>query len=175
MNSQDKLGLTVCYRTDDEDDIGIYISEVRIRRFENEPLRITRIGVLLIFVLVWFLYLFTHPRPSSSRISSERHGTHAAFHHTSWNPIFTQRLSPNVGTLGKITLEKPQTNHKMESFTWSVCSPPREEQPPISQLQCSGRQNGLYVLKSLSCLPLTVYTVEFISIAHNLMWTYQSI
>ena len=29
MNSQDKLGLTVCYRTDDEDDIGIYISEVR--------------------------------------------------------------------------------------------------------------------------------------------------
>ena len=28
MNSQDKLGLTVCYRTDDEDDIGIYISEV---------------------------------------------------------------------------------------------------------------------------------------------------
>lgn len=29
MNSQDKFGLTVCYRTDDEDDIGIYISEVR--------------------------------------------------------------------------------------------------------------------------------------------------
>lgn len=28
MNSQDKLGLTVCYRTDDEDDLGIYISEV---------------------------------------------------------------------------------------------------------------------------------------------------
>ncbi|XP_008056942.2 LOW QUALITY PROTEIN: E3 ubiquitin-protein ligase PDZRN3 [Carlito syrichta] len=28
MNSQDKLGLTVCYRTDDEDDIGIYISEI---------------------------------------------------------------------------------------------------------------------------------------------------
>ncbi|XP_076984802.1 E3 ubiquitin-protein ligase PDZRN3 isoform X3 [Tamandua tetradactyla] len=27
-NSQDKLGLTVCYRTDDEDDIGIYISEI---------------------------------------------------------------------------------------------------------------------------------------------------
>ncbi|XP_014403527.1 PREDICTED: E3 ubiquitin-protein ligase PDZRN3-like [Myotis brandtii] len=27
-NSQDKLGLTVCYRTDDEDDLGIYISEV---------------------------------------------------------------------------------------------------------------------------------------------------
>ncbi|XP_052575958.1 E3 ubiquitin-protein ligase PDZRN3 isoform X1 [Peromyscus californicus insignis] len=28
MNSQDKLGLTVCYRTDDEDDVGIYISEI---------------------------------------------------------------------------------------------------------------------------------------------------
>lgn len=32
VNSQDKLGLTVCYRTDDEDDIGIYISEVRSDR-----------------------------------------------------------------------------------------------------------------------------------------------
>ncbi|XP_030061956.1 E3 ubiquitin-protein ligase PDZRN3 isoform X2 [Microcaecilia unicolor] len=28
MNSQDKLGLTVCYRTDDEDETGIYISEI---------------------------------------------------------------------------------------------------------------------------------------------------
>ncbi|XP_043943380.1 PDZ domain-containing RING finger protein 4 isoform X2 [Protopterus annectens] len=28
VNSQDKLGLTVCYRTDDEDDMGIYVSEV---------------------------------------------------------------------------------------------------------------------------------------------------
>ncbi|NP_001090510.1 PDZ domain containing ring finger 3 L homeolog [Xenopus laevis] len=28
MNSQDKLGLTVCYRTDDEDDTGIYVSEI---------------------------------------------------------------------------------------------------------------------------------------------------
>ncbi|XP_019489858.1 PREDICTED: E3 ubiquitin-protein ligase PDZRN3-like [Hipposideros armiger] len=28
INSQDKLGLTVCYRTDDEDDLGIYISEI---------------------------------------------------------------------------------------------------------------------------------------------------
>ncbi|NXY88093.1 PZRN3 ligase, partial [Alcedo cyanopectus] len=27
-NSQDKLGLTVCYRTDDEDDMGIYVSEI---------------------------------------------------------------------------------------------------------------------------------------------------
>nr|XP_036287985.1 E3 ubiquitin-protein ligase PDZRN3 [Pipistrellus kuhlii]KAF6335618.1 PDZ domain containing ring finger 3 [Pipistrellus kuhlii] len=27
-NSQDKLGLTVCYRTDDEEDLGIYISEI---------------------------------------------------------------------------------------------------------------------------------------------------
>lgn len=25
---QDKLGLTICYRTDDEDEAGIYISEV---------------------------------------------------------------------------------------------------------------------------------------------------
>ncbi|XP_054450815.1 E3 ubiquitin-protein ligase PDZRN3 isoform X2 [Pteronotus mesoamericanus] len=28
VSSQDKLGLTVCYRTDDEDDIGIYVSEI---------------------------------------------------------------------------------------------------------------------------------------------------
>ncbi|GCC24442.1 E3 ubiquitin-protein ligase PDZRN3-B isoform X2 [Chiloscyllium punctatum] len=28
LHSQDKLGLTVCYRTDDEDDLGIYISEI---------------------------------------------------------------------------------------------------------------------------------------------------
>eukprot|EP00062_Callorhinchus_milii_P010452 gi/632955393/ref/XP_007893442.1/ PREDICTED: E3 ubiquitin-protein ligase PDZRN3 [Callorhinchus milii] len=27
-SSQDKLGLTVCYRTDDEDDLGIYVSEI---------------------------------------------------------------------------------------------------------------------------------------------------
>lgn len=25
---QDKLGLTVCYRTDDEEDLGIYVGEV---------------------------------------------------------------------------------------------------------------------------------------------------
>lgn len=29
-NIQDKLGLTICYRTDDEDEAGIYISEVSI-------------------------------------------------------------------------------------------------------------------------------------------------
>ncbi|XP_053324762.1 E3 ubiquitin-protein ligase PDZRN3 isoform X2 [Spea bombifrons] len=28
LNSQDKLGLTVCYRTDDDDDTGIYVSEI---------------------------------------------------------------------------------------------------------------------------------------------------
>ncbi|KAI1883425.1 hypothetical protein AGOR_G00231300 [Albula goreensis] len=28
LNSQEKLGLTLCYRTDDEEDIGIYVSEV---------------------------------------------------------------------------------------------------------------------------------------------------
>ncbi|XP_030631129.1 PDZ domain-containing RING finger protein 4 [Chanos chanos] len=28
LNSQEKLGLTLCYRTDDEDDIAIYVSEV---------------------------------------------------------------------------------------------------------------------------------------------------
>lgn len=27
-NIHDKLGLTICYRTDDEDEAGIYISEV---------------------------------------------------------------------------------------------------------------------------------------------------
>ena len=29
VSSQEKLGLTVCYRTDDEEDSGIYVSEVR--------------------------------------------------------------------------------------------------------------------------------------------------
>lgn len=29
LSSQEKLGLTVCYRTDDEEDTGIYISEVK--------------------------------------------------------------------------------------------------------------------------------------------------
>lgn len=28
---QDKLGLTVCYRTDDEEDLGIYVGEVKER------------------------------------------------------------------------------------------------------------------------------------------------
>lgn len=28
QNSQEKLGLTLCYRTDDEEDIGIYVSQV---------------------------------------------------------------------------------------------------------------------------------------------------
>lgn len=28
QNSQDKLGLTLCYRTDDEEDTGIYVSQV---------------------------------------------------------------------------------------------------------------------------------------------------
>lgn len=27
---QDKLGLTVCYRTDDEEDLGIYVGEVKM-------------------------------------------------------------------------------------------------------------------------------------------------
>lgn len=30
INSQEKLGLTVCYRTDDEDETGIYVSEVGV-------------------------------------------------------------------------------------------------------------------------------------------------
>lgn len=28
---QDKLGLTVCYRTDEEEDLGIYVGEVKTR------------------------------------------------------------------------------------------------------------------------------------------------
>lgn len=30
QNSQEKLGLTLCYRTDDEEDTGIYVSQVQI-------------------------------------------------------------------------------------------------------------------------------------------------
>ena len=29
FRQQDKLGLTVCYRTDDEEDLGIYVGEVK--------------------------------------------------------------------------------------------------------------------------------------------------
>lgn len=28
INSQEKLGLTLCYRTDEEEDVAIYVSEV---------------------------------------------------------------------------------------------------------------------------------------------------
>ena len=28
LNSQEKLGLTLCYRTDEEEDVAIYVSEV---------------------------------------------------------------------------------------------------------------------------------------------------
>ncbi|KAG9342247.1 hypothetical protein JZ751_016749 [Albula glossodonta] len=31
QNSQEKLGLTLCYRTDDEEDVGIYVSEIRLK------------------------------------------------------------------------------------------------------------------------------------------------
>lgn len=44
MSSQEKLGLTLCYRTDDEDDIAIYVSEVspftpehRLHVFRDAP------------------------------------------------------------------------------------------------------------------------------------------
>lgn len=30
INSQEKLGLTLCYRTDEEEDVAIYVSEVRL-------------------------------------------------------------------------------------------------------------------------------------------------
>lgn len=32
---QDKLGLTVCYRTDDEEDLGIYVGEVKMPQRET--------------------------------------------------------------------------------------------------------------------------------------------
>lgn len=38
VSSQEKLGLTVCYRTDDEDDAGIYVSEVRAACRKAGPL-----------------------------------------------------------------------------------------------------------------------------------------
>ena len=34
-SQQDKLGLTVCYRTDDEEDLGIYVGEVGERQHEH--------------------------------------------------------------------------------------------------------------------------------------------
>lgn len=43
QNSQEKLGLTLCYRTDDEEDTGIYVSQVGMQKSKqlrldwNEP------------------------------------------------------------------------------------------------------------------------------------------
>lgn len=59
MNSQDKLGLTVCYRTDDEDDIGIYISEVGRLISYNYHVKTKRSWVFFLLALtnpyVWLM------------------------------------------------------------------------------------------------------------------------
>lgn len=57
MNSQDKLGLTVCYRTDDEDDIGIYISEVSRLIFYNYHIKTKRVFVFWFFFFSSFYVL----------------------------------------------------------------------------------------------------------------------
>lgn len=38
-SQQEKLGLTVCYRTDDEDDLGIYVGEVEPARCLHTSLK----------------------------------------------------------------------------------------------------------------------------------------
>lgn len=38
-SQQEKLGLTVCYRTDDEDDLGIYVGEVEPTRCPHTSLK----------------------------------------------------------------------------------------------------------------------------------------
>lgn len=41
-SQQEKLGLTVCYRTDDEEDLGIYVGEVmRVKRSPSLDLLLT--------------------------------------------------------------------------------------------------------------------------------------
>lgn len=38
INSQEKLGLTLCYRTDEEEDVAIYVSEVSLSVYNKECL-----------------------------------------------------------------------------------------------------------------------------------------
>lgn len=53
-NIQDKLGLTICYRTDDEDEAGIYISEVcgAAMQYTAMQSRQTRLIVTFLFLQI---------------------------------------------------------------------------------------------------------------------------
>lgn len=112
-NSQDKLGLTVCYRTDDEDDLGIYISEVGGQLFTATASG-PREGVFS------FFYVLTNPDSASlSPVERHRHtplslSSHALESHLSWGCAL---LSAQMVTLPRGSL---QTAHKM-----AVCAPPR--------------------------------------------------
>lgn len=66
-NIQEKLGLTICYRTDDEDEAGIYISEVRGAR-TSERHRGTRWKVQ---PLIHYSRLFRSTRTASPQRTAE--------------------------------------------------------------------------------------------------------
>lgn len=155
MNSQDKLGLTVCYRTDDEDDIGIYISEVCGPIFLSRPK-----GCFCPF------YVLTNLSFSSSR--------------SLWKDT-DELLRPFI-TLGGVLSSrgvKFQCHHIRQNYPreacesaikWSrlhgfVCSTPRERQIHISQLmfiEWNGKWNHLRFVKALSHFFFLFVSVECI-------------
>lgn len=84
MNSQDKLGLTVCYRTDDEDDIGIYISEVSGLIFYNCRSKSKRVGLFFAF------YVSTNLNSGSRRcLWKDADRFLRPLYHAPWSDVFT--------------------------------------------------------------------------------------
>lgn len=164
MNSQDKLGLTVCYRTDDEEDIGIYISEVWRLSISNYRLK-TRGGFF--FSIIHFPALplahwevFGKTQMSLSPSS-----------HSPWSYVFTwkfkcQHIRQNYpGEACKSAIKRS----RLHGF---VCSAPgEEEQIHISLLvfiEWDGGWNHLHFLKLFLYLLLfffsfwlNVYIVDF--------------
>lgn len=55
MNSEEKLGLTLCYRTDDEEDIAIYVSEVLYYDILSHPLKVFSLSHTSVFLIFQML------------------------------------------------------------------------------------------------------------------------
>lgn len=51
INSQEKLGLTLCYRTDEEEDVAIYVSEVSSSIYNRECLFSPLCNIKLLFAV----------------------------------------------------------------------------------------------------------------------------
>lgn len=60
-SQQEKLGLTVCYRTDDEEDLGIYVGEVTFHSYYSFIQIFSYLFVYLVHLLVNnFIYKMSH-------------------------------------------------------------------------------------------------------------------